>query len=543
MVRTLQQRILVALVTTVLGVAAGALAGLWLGRTLAVNQASGRLDQFASRIMTEGESSTAESRFVLSKLAASPFPICSDEEINYFRKLVFQSQYLKGAGRINDGKIECSTTIGRADQSQTQLKPDFSQWDSTLVYRNIPQFRIGDQTVITVQLGRSFVVYNPYAPKSLSGANMHFTVRDLDTPSQQMSRLLGESPQVDDSILARPGRAQLDGSIYATRCSTDGGLCTTAYMSVPEAMRTNRGVLVAFIVCGGLTGGFFGFICSLVYRRKKGMHYQLLRAIRRDALKVVYQPIVDLASGRIVEAEALARWTDEDKKPVPPDVFIKVAEEHGFVGAITKLVVHHALQDFGTMMRQCPDFRVNVNIAAADLADPNFMPMLESALSEANVSAHHLGIEITESYTARQEIAKETILQLRQRGHCVHIDDFGTGYSSLAYLHDLSVDGIKIDKAFTKAIGTEAVTVSILPQILTMAGALSLRVIVEGIETEQQARYFAAANQAIFAQGWLYGRPITPSAFRRLLDKNRDAIGSGHLAPAEEILSAPLQLV
>ncbi len=79
---------------------------------------------------------------------------------------------------------------------------------------------------------------------------------------------------------------------------------------------------------------------------------------------------------------------------------------------------------------------------------------------------------------------------------------------------------IKIDKAFTKAIGTEAVTVSILPQILTMAETLKLRVVVEGIETKQQANYFAAANQSIYAQGWLFGRPVAPSAFRRLLDKN-----------------------
>ena len=317
MVRTLQQRALVALVATVLGVAAGALAGFWLGRTLALTQASGRLDQFAMRIMSEGETSTAESRLILAKLNASPYPFCSDDEITYFRQLVFQSQYLKGAGRISDGKIECSTTQGRVEQPEPRLKPVFSQWDSTLVYRNLPQFRIGDQTVISVQLGSSFIVYNPYAPTSPSSANMHFTVRDLDAPSQQMSRLLGDSPQVDESILTRPGRAQMNGSVYATRCSLDGALCTTAYMSDPEAMRVNRGELISFIVSGSLTGGFFGFVCSLVYRRKKGIQYQLLRAIRRDDLKVVYRPIVDLATGRIVEAEALARWTDEDRSPLP----------------------------------------------------------------------------------------------------------------------------------------------------------------------------------------------------------------------------------
>ena len=87
------------------------------------------------------------------------------------------------------------------------------------------------------------------------------------------------------------------------------------------------------------------------------------------------------------------------------------------------------------------------------------MPMLENALSKAGVQPNSLGIEITESYTARQQVAKETILRLRKKGHFVHIDDFGTGYSSLAYLHDLSVDAIKIDKAFTRAIGTDAVTV------------------------------------------------------------------------------------
>lgn len=542
MVRTLQQRALVALVATVLGVATGALAGFWLGRTLVVSQASGRLDQFATRIMSEGERSTAESRLILAKLNASPYPLCSDAEIAYFRQLIFQSQYLKGAGRINNGRIECSTTLGRVDLPQTQLKPDFSQWDTTLVYRNLPQFRIDGLTVISVQLGSSFVVYNPFATKTNSSGNIHFTVRDLDAPSQQMTRLLGESPHVDDAILTRPGRAQIDGSIYATQCSADGALCTTAYMSAPEAMQTNRGELIAFIAFGGLTGGFFGFVCSLVYRRKKGIQYQLLRAIRTNTLKVVYQPIVDLATGKIVEAEALARWTDEEKHPVPPDVFIKVAEEHGFVGEITRLVVRQTLRDFGTMLRQCPDFRVNVNIAAPDLADPEFLPMLENALSEAGVSAHCLGIEITESYTARQQVAKETILQLRRKGHCVHIDDFGTGYSSLAYLHDLSVDGIKIDKAFTKAIGTDAVTVSILPQILTMADTLNLRVIVEGIETEQQANYFAAANQAIYAQGWLYGRPVAPSEFHRLLDKNEDDINGGHPAVSEEMLSAPLQV-
>ncbi|MFZ0745095.1 MAG: EAL domain-containing protein [Terracidiphilus sp.] len=542
MMRTPQPRVMVVLLATAIGAIGGVLAGYWLGRAIVLRQAEARLDQYAVRILTEGNSSTSESRTVLAKLNSSPYSFCSDAEIAYFRQLVFQSQYLKGAGRIRDGRINCSTTQGRSAQSHTKLKPDFAQRDGTLVYRNLELFRIGKETVITVALGDSYIVYSPYFPNSFTNSAMHYTVTDLDAPDQKRGLLLGESPEADSSILTRQGRTRAGDSLYATRCSADGAVCTTGYMSTPEALWANRVELAAFVLLSGLTGASFGFFCSLVHCRKKGIRHQLQRAIRRDALRVVYQPIVDLASGRIVEAEALVRWTDEDQLSVPPDVFIKVAEEQGFVGGITKLVVRHVLRDFGSTMRERSGFRVNVNIAAADLADPKFLPMLEESLAQANVSAKSLGIEITESYTARQQVAKETILHLRQRGHFVHIDDFGTGYSSLAYLHDLSVDAIKIDKAFTKAIGTEAVTVSILPQILNMAEALKLRVVVEGIETPQQASYFAAANQAIFAQGWLFGHPVAAEAFRRILVQNEMKSESDRSVTLEDSFTAPLQI-
>ena len=116
--------------------------------------------------------------------------------------------------------------------------------------------------------------------------------------------------------------------------------------------------------------------------------------------------------------------------------------------------------------------------------------MLVRAVNEAGIPARSLAIEITESSTARGEIAMETIFQLRQEGYSVHIDDFGTGYSSLAYLHELSVDAIKIDIAFTQAIGTGSALVSILPQLIGITQALNLEMIVEGVETEEQADYY-----------------------------------------------------
>jgi len=169
----------------------------------------------------------------------------------------------------------------------------------------------------------------------------------------------------------------------------------------------------------------------------------------------------------------------------------------------------------GELLRSEPDFHIHVNVAAFDLADRGFLPMLKELLDKAGVSPPSIYIEVTESSTARKQIAIETIRQLRARGHQVEIDDFGTGYSSLVYLKELHVDTIKIDKAFTQAIGTEAVISSILPQIMAMAEALGLRVVAEGIETAEQAVFFATWSHQMRGQGWHFGRPIPVHEFNR----------------------------
>lgn len=518
--RTLYQRVFVTFVSTVVLATLGALGGFLLGRTYALRQAELRLDHYANRILLETVASTSESRAMLATMNGSPYARCSDAEIEYFRQLIFQSQFLKAAGRMRDGGIECSTTSGRNPLAREQYVPFIEKQDGTKLYKNLPPFRVDDQDVVSARLGDSFIVYNPYNFLALVAPPMHFTATAMDAGSAgATSQLLGDIPALPARVIASQGKQKLGDTLYATRCSQTVRTCLTTSISIPDALASNRGSSIVFIAVGGLFGIICGLLFPVLYSRNKSVEQQLIRAIRADALTVVYQPIVDLATGQIVEAEALVRWTDEYKNAVSPDVFIKIAEERGFVGDITKLVLRHSLRDFGATLRARPNFRININIAAADLADSNFIPMLDEALSDSEVSPRNIGVEITESYTARQQVARNTILRLRQRGHYVAIDDFGTGYSSLAYLHDLSVDAIKIDKAFTKAIGTDAVTVSILPQILTMAATLNLRVVVEGIETKVQADYFAASEQDIHAQGWLFGRPVPARIFLQMLDE------------------------
>lgn len=528
--RIQRQRVLVTLVITVLGATLGIAAGYQVTCALMVRQAQARLGKFASRILEHDHTSRSESRTLLAKMNDSPFSFCSPNEIAYFRTLVFNSEYLKSAGRMRDGRIVCST-VGAPDPSAKEYKPDLTESDGTRVYRNPAMFRIPGQTVIAVQRGDAFAVYGPYNFAPLGSDTMRYSITVTGNSGSRVESILGDEPEASNAVLTTPGDTRNDENLYATRCIPGGTICTTAFQPVSAVLGAGRGILLVFLVAGGLLGAFVGFALSLLYRRRVSLHAQLLRAIRRDSLRVVYQPIVDLTTGRVVEAEALVRWTDDDHQVVPPDVFVKAAEAHGFVALLTRLVVRHVIEDFRETMLRDPEFRVNVNVAASDLSDPGFLPMLDEALTMAGLHASSLGIEITESYTARQDVAKAAILRLRERGHMVHIDDFGTGYSSLAYLHDLSVDAIKIDKAFTRSIGTDAVTVSILPQILSMAEQLNLLVVVEGIETREQARYFAA-RQSIYGQGWLFGRPVTAMLFHSFL---KDTVFQPELAEDMEL--------
>jgi len=515
---TIRQRIVTMLAATVCGVLFGVFAGYFLAREIAVWVTEVRLDQYASQLMSDGEASNDELRTALAAVDVSRRSFCSSAEIDNFRALLAESEFLKDAGRMReDGTIACSAALGRRPAATGEVKPDFRQQDGTVYYKALPQYQNSGLPAIALQRDKSFIAFMPIIRMRLQPPPLRYTETVTDSPTQKTGPLMGDPLPAGAPKFTEEGKLRIGDNLYATHCSIRFFNCVTAFTTLPEIVQTNKTRFFGCIGLCGLLGGFIGLAISFLYRRSKSLEQQLRRAIRRKGLKVHYQPQVDLATEKIVGAEALARWTDEDDHVVSPDIFIRIAEERGFVGEITRFVVRRVLKDFAQTLRNNPGFRVSVNVTAADLADPGFLKMLEDALAEAKVEAQSLTIEITESSTARQRTAIETIRSLRQRGHSVHIDDFGTGYSSLAYLHDLSVDAIKIDKAFTQAIGTDSVTQCILPQILAMAEALKLGVIAEGVETIQQAGYFADSAQAVIGQGWLFGRPMPAAEFNRLM--------------------------
>ena len=219
-------------------------------------------------------------------------------------------------------------------------------------------------------------------------------------------------------------------------------------------------------------------------------------------------------------AEALLRWTDQTGASISPDVFVRMAEEKGFIDELTAFVVRRALGEMGDLLRRHSQFTLSINIAASDMNGHRLLGLLQKEVQQAKISPGQIALELTERSTADLAVARASIRRLRDAGYKVHIDDFGTGFSSLSYIDQLAVNAIKIDRSFTRAVGTDAVTAPILPQMIAMAESLGLEVIVEGVETEAQKKFLSANKKPLRLQGWAFSKALSAEALNSFLNMN-----------------------
>lgn len=230
---------------------------------------------------------------------------------------------------------------------------------------------------------------------------------------------------------------------------------------------------------------------------------ELGEAIRKGQIGLFYQPIVDLKSHRIVAAEALVRWNHPIRGCIPPSEFIETAERSDLMEELGRVVLRIACRDAASWPSS---IQVNVNLSPKQLRSGRFPQILAQALEESGLPPERLAIEITENVLLDQD--DRTLRQLksiRELGVKLILDDFGTGYSSLTYLHEVEVDGIKIDAAFTRKLPERKVVV-IYRMIARLAMDLNIYVVAEGVEEPSQMEWLNQ-NGIRFAQGYLLGRP------------------------------------
>lgn len=506
-------RLWLSLAALVLGI----LAGYFIGRESILNATDSRMEDYADRLVQHEQELTAEIIGTIRQANASPYPPCSDQDIVLLRRLTFSARFLKDVGRLGEGTFLCSATAGKLPTPIPLLPPDLILPSGARIYQSYPlRVPAGDRAEIAAA-GNADVVIGPDIFTDFPQRPIRYSAGVVgpskSNPSQRtiVSGIANGQP-LPPGILESRQMMEIAGTLYRTHCSSTYPICAVTSIPMPEVWRNNRTLLLGYLSVGGAAGVACATALLMAGRKRRSHTNQLKRAILKGRLSVAYQPIVDLGNHRIVGAEALARWTDEDGDSIRPETIFALAEAEGFVSDITRFILTRATEEIRPILEGHPNFRLHINLAPSDLADPRLLLLLDEKLNDSPLAPVNIAFELPERATSDRAVAIASIARLRERGHAIFIDDFGAGYSNLAYLTELNVDGIKINRSFIATIGTESVTASIVPQILAVARALDLDVVVQGIERQDQANYFAIDNPAMLGQGWFFGLPVPAKA-------------------------------
>ncbi|MEA2608994.1 MAG: hypothetical protein QOJ75_1237, partial [Chloroflexota bacterium] len=269
----------------------------------------------------------------------------------------------------------------------------------------------------------------------------------------------------------------------------------------------------------------------------------LRQGIERGELRLHYQPLIDLATDRIVGFEALVRWQHPVRGLMPPLSFIPLAEETGLILPLGRWVLETACRQaraWRDARPNGPDLFMSVNLSARQFVQADLVDQVAAILRETGLDPGGLEIEITESVLMDQsEAGIRTLGRLRELGVRLVLDDFGTGYSSLSYLKHLPLDTIKIDRSFVAGLASETDR-SIVQAVVALAVGLRIGVVAEGIETEEQFHILRDIGCDV-GQGYLFSRPVPATEAGRLIAARRGAITRSASAPSRLLAAKPIR--
>lgn len=248
-----------------------------------------------------------------------------------------------------------------------------------------------------------------------------------------------------------------------------------------------------------------------ISRKRTLMVAKIKDAIEHKEFVPFYQPLIDLSSGEVIGAEALARWLSPSSGLISPLEFIPIAEESGLIEAVGEQILLQACNDTVRGIKEGKwdsNFHMHVNVSVNQLSQPDFISTLQKILTQSTLKPTNLTLEVTESRIVDNDpVILQNMQAARDLGVHIAIDDFGTGYSSLAYLHKLPFDCIKIDRTFVDKLSPQDLDTSIVAAIINMTRGMKVTLVAEGIETSEQAQMLTQLN-CQQGQGFLYSRPV-----------------------------------
>lgn len=478
------------------------------------------LRDFATKAVMRAELVSYQAIAALADMEATPGPRCSPAHLAQLAHVIFNYRYVQDAGAYGSGQYLCSPLLGDVrEQHLTMPEPDRRSNDGYLIwYRHKNPLSDARQDI---QVGRNgnYVSIDAQSYVDLIDPAR----RPIAVFSTETNALLALSTDADaaDMLHAwkQAGNVSSDQWHYAT------GHSATLPLSVVVKSPRNRllgnwtGLLAMWLSIGVVVGGLFGWLSFRKISQQLSFPSTLEWAIARKRIDVCFQPIVRLADGECVGAEALVRWK-LNGRDISPDIFVAVAEQNGLIQPLTDLVLDKTIDELSTFLRSRPSFYVSINVSSEDLQTSRFLDVLTARLEGTGIRPAQIRIELTERIFINADTTRQTIAAFRKAGHPVYIDDFGTGYSSLSYLQTFTIDVLKIDKSFIDTVARDAASSIVAPHIIKMAHELGVEILAEGVERDAQVDYLVERGVQ-YGQGWLFAKAMRSKALIAWLGEPR----------------------
>lgn len=494
---------------------------IFLVRQESLKQEEQRALGYAQEVLSRSEETADQVYADFAKLSASPDPDpCSPRNIDLMRKLDLSSEMIQAIGVIKEDRLLC-TSLTSVEDPVALGAPDVRQpFDTRIWARAELPFAKGERFLIIAR-GEYGAIVHRDLPLAVGNVDPKLVVAAVSTFPQRVT-LISRGHVKPEWLNAATGKGRKtfsDGTyLVAIVASKRYPIDALAGLPISELNTRTMAIARWVLPFSLLMGGLFAWAVATLVRTQTAMPAVLRAALRRKELFMVYQPVVDLRTGRWVGAEALIRWHRPSGESIRPDVFIVAAEDSGLIRHVTRnVVLEQVRRDAQVLFSEYPDFHIAINLAAEDLQSERTIAMLHELAKTTGARSGSLMVEATERSFADPQTVRSIINALREAGMRVAIDDFGTGYSSLSFLERLNFDLLKIDKSFVETLDTGAATSQVIHHIIEMAKALRLEMIAEGVETSAQAQ-FLRERGVHYAQGWLFAKAMP---FEQLLDALR----------------------
>ncbi|MBW4554019.1 MAG: EAL domain-containing protein [Aphanocapsa sp. GSE-SYN-MK-11-07L] len=480
------------------------------------------LSRAASSLEQEVESARIRTNNLLEQAESTLYRLAKDtngqptpEAINLLRRKIYNDPRFREAGIINEAGFLVATNFGPVDpplKIPPEYRPNFKQKQVQLVglFRTV---LMKEKSIVislpTTGEGRVNLLVDPiilteYLNPSELGPEGFMVFKKQNG---QVLAALGRVPQ--DPAIAQGDR------ITVSKLSKNEKVKITASLTKAWALRDwKNSVYVAFGV-SLLCAAMMVWLVMRITRRTQGLSQEILLGLQNDEFVLHYQPVIELATGQCIGSEALIRWQHPEHGLIFPDAFIPIAEETGVIELITQWVIQRAIQDQAEVLQQFPHLHLAINLSATELSSPRLLQTISEALNQPQVPQNQIIFEITEQNFIIEEdgIAAQAIAGIRKLSSQIALDDFGTGYSNLDYLRRFQFDYLKIDRSFTRSIGSGSVIVSIVETIIELGCKLDVQIIAEGVETEKQLQYLLD-KEVKLAQGWLFSKSLAIADFK-----------------------------